>query len=59
MTRLRFVLLLPVVGAAGGCHIGGEHTHVPEDADDTDGTPDDSCNVDARVGDESDAADQG
>jgi hypothetical protein len=59
MTGLRFVLRLLVVGAAGGCDRGGEHTHVPEDVDDTDGTPDDSGNVDARAAAAGDAADQG
>jgi hypothetical protein len=58
MSRLRFALLLVVIGAAGGCH-GGEHAHVPDDADtdaeDAEGTPDDSGKMDARPADAGDA----
>ena len=66
MNHLRLALLLVAIGAAGGCHIAGERAHVPDDAEtdaeDAEGTPDDSGKVDARPDDAGDAgadADQG
>ena len=58
MIRLRVALLLIVMGTVG-CHIAGEHAHVPDDADtdadDAEDRPSDSGRVDAPPADAGDA----